>query len=305
MRPVRRHRQAERLGEMTDLHEHRHPPAVGHIGLRKRHAAGGDQLAKLGERVQILAGRDRQSALAHDPHVAGHVLGTGRLLEPHRIALGERARRPDGLVDAPAHVGVHHQRELGAEMRAHGPYALDVLAQRRSADLQLDRAEAAREVVVGLSQQRVDRQVEIDAAGVARHARIEPTQHAPERAFLATRAQVPQRDIDGRHRQRLGAPAAAVVQRPPHGLPDLLDTLGVASHEQRCEIARDQRVHRGAARADRIRVAHALGAVVVVEPNGDELEAADGAVRAVGERGGQRDQIVVGPHVADAHGPLF
>src|SRR6059036_2025139 len=123
-----------------------------------------------------------------------------------------------GLVGSSSHTGSHSASARAARMRAHGPYALDVLAQRRSADLQLDRAEAAREVVVGLSQQRVDRQVEIDAAGVARHARIEPTQHAPERAFLATRAQVPQRDIDGRHRQRLGAPAAAVVQRPPHGL---------------------------------------------------------------------------------------
>src|SRR5213594_2322786 len=46
------------------------------------------------------------------------------------------------------------------------------------------------QVLVGLAQERVEREVEVDAAGVARHARIEAAQHAPERRALAPRAKI-------------------------------------------------------------------------------------------------------------------
>ena len=114
---------------MTDLHERGDAAAVGDVGLGERHAARGDQVPELVEGMKVLARGDRQAALAHDADVARHVVGARRLFQPHRIQLAQRARGPDRLVDAPAHVGVHHQWELRAEVRAHGPHALDVLPQ--------------------------------------------------------------------------------------------------------------------------------------------------------------------------------
>jgi hypothetical protein len=301
---VRRDGQVEGLGQVTDLHERGDAAAVGDVGLGERHAARGDQVPKLGEGVQVLARGDRQAALAHDADVARHVVGARRLLEPDRIELAQRARGPDRLVDAPAHVGVHHQRELGAEVRAHRSHALDVLPQRGAADLHLDGAEAAREVVVRLPQQRVHGQVQVDPARIARHARIETAQRAPERDPLAARAQIPQGDVHGRDGERLGTAAAAVVQRPPHGLPQVLDALGLASGQHRGEVAREQGVHGGAASPDRVGVADAHRAVGVVQPDRQQLEAADGPVRAVRKDGRQRNEVVVGLDVVNLHGRI-
>jgi hypothetical protein len=91
------------------------------------------------------------------------------------------------------------------------------------------------------------------------------------------------------------------VQRPPHRLPDLLDAVGVAAGEQRRQVASDQRVHGGAAGAHGVRVPDALAAVGVAHADGDQLEAADGAVRAVGQRHRQRDTIVIGFQITDRH----
>jgi hypothetical protein len=186
-------------------------------------------------------------------------------------------------------------------VRAHRAHALDVLAQRGPADLHLDRAKAALLVLIRLPQQRRQREVEVDAAGVARHARVEAAEHAPERRPLAPRAQVPQRDVDGRHRQYLGSAPAAVVERPPHRLPDVLDALGLVPGEQRRQLPRQQRQDRGATGAHGVGIAGALGAVGVADAGGDQLETADGAVRAVRERQRERDPIVIGPQLADQH----
>ena len=230
---VRGHRQVERLGEVADLHEDRHAAAVGHVGLRERHAAGGDQLPELVQRVEVLAGGHRQPALAHDAHVAGHVVGDRRLLQPHRVRRrqGRAARIASSTLQRMLASTI--SGNSGPRCSPHRPHALDVLAQRRAPHLHLDGAKAAREVVVGLAQQRVQREVEVDAARVAGHARVEAAEHAPERRAVTPRPQVPQRDVDGRDRQRLGAAAPAVVQRPPHRLPERLDALGVAAGEQR------------------------------------------------------------------------
>jgi len=157
------------------------------------------------------------------------------------------------------------------------------------------------QVLVGLAQERVEREVEVDAAGVARHARIEAAQHAPERRALAPRAKIPERDVDGRHRERLGAAAPTVVERPPHRLPVALDEVGVASDQERRQVAGHEGVDGGAPGAHRVRVARALGALGVAHARGDQLEALDGPVRAVRQRDRQRDRVMVGDDLADQH----
>ena len=127
VRAVGRHGQVEGLGEVADLNEHRHPAAVRHVGLGKGDAARLDQGAELVQRMEILAGGDGQAALAHHAHVAGHVVGDDRLLQPHQVEVAQGAGGADGLVHAPAHVGVHHEREAGAEVITHRPHTLHVL----------------------------------------------------------------------------------------------------------------------------------------------------------------------------------
>jgi hypothetical protein len=298
---VRGHRQIEGLGEVADLHERGDAAAIGDVGLGEGHPAGHDQRAELVQRVEVLPRRDGHPALAHDADVARHVVRDRGLLEPDQVLIAERPRRADGLVDAPPHVGIRHQGDIRAEMRAHGTDPLDVLPKRGPAHLHLDGPEPAGQVVVGLAQQAVERQLEIDAAGIAGHARIESPQDAPERCPLPPRAQIPQRDIHRRDGESLGPAAAAVVQRPPHELPERLDVLGLAAGEPRGQIARQQRPYRGAAGAHRVGVAHALGAVGVAHARGDQLEALDDPVGRVGERDRQRDAIVIGLEVSDLH----
>ena len=65
-----------------------------------------------------------------------------------------------------------------SRMAAH---PLDVLGELGPADLHLDGAEALGEIAVGLAQELVERQVEVDAAGVAGHLRVVAAEQAPER----------------------------------------------------------------------------------------------------------------------------
>ena len=111
--------------------------------------------------------------------MAGHVIGNGRLFEPIEIVRLERPRGADRFLDGPFHVGVRHQRKTLSEMPPHRLHARNVGSEIGPAHLHLDGAEAFAEIVVGLRQQGVDRQVEIDAAGIARHAWIEAAEQAP------------------------------------------------------------------------------------------------------------------------------
>ena len=179
MRAMAGYRHVERLGEMGDFHEGGDAAAIGDVGLGIGHRAGGDILLELPQAAQVLAGGDRQAALAHDARMAGRIVRDRRLFEPGEIVGRKRAGGADRFVDAPFHIGVGHQREAIAEMGAHRFDALDILSEARAADLHLDRAKAFGEIVVGLAQQFVERQVEIDAAGVARDLGVEAAEKVP------------------------------------------------------------------------------------------------------------------------------
>ena len=187
-------------------------------------------------------------------------------------------------------------------MLAHGPHTLHVLTEPRPPDLHLDGAKAPRQIVVGLAEERVERQIEVDAARIARHPRIVTAEQPPERRCAAARLHVPQGDVHGRDRHRREATAPAVVQGPPHALPEPLDASGVGTEEHGPQVVVDERGDGGAARSDGIGVAHALGAVAAPEPDGDQLEARHGPVRAVGQDGGERNRVVVGLYRRDGHG---
>src|SRR6202030_3680736 len=104
--------------------------------------------------------------VAHNPPMAFDIVRDGRLFKPVDGELRKPARGTDRLVDAPAHIGVDHKRKVGAEMIAHRSDPLKILRKARPAYLHLDRAESSFEVIVGLTQQLIQRKIEIDATSV-------------------------------------------------------------------------------------------------------------------------------------------
>ena len=66
------------------------------------------------------------------------------------------------------------------------------------AGLHLDGAKAFGEIAVGLLEQRLDGEVEVDAAGIAGDARVEAAEQLVQRQFRAPRLQIPQRDVERR-----------------------------------------------------------------------------------------------------------
>ena len=66
-----------------------------------------------------------------------------------------------------------------------------------------------REIVVGLAQELVERQIQVDAAGIAGHARIVAAEEAPQGQAGPLGLEIPQRDVHRRDREHRGPP------RPP------------------------------------------------------------------------------------------
>jgi hypothetical protein len=169
---VRRHRQVEGFGEVGDLHESRHTAAIGDVGLGVADAACGDHVLELPERSHVLAGGDRQPALAQHPDVPSHVVGDQRFLQPVRFVGLEGAGRSNRLVRRPLHVGVDHQGEAVSQVRAHRRELGHVFRQPGTSDLHLDRAESLLEIAVSLRNEFGSGEFEIDAAGIAGHGGV-------------------------------------------------------------------------------------------------------------------------------------
>jgi hypothetical protein len=224
--------------------------------------------------------------------MAGHVVGNQRLLEPQRVVGRERACRANRLVGRPFHVGVDHQRKLRAQVLAHRREPRDVFAEALAAHLHLDGAKALLQVGVGLGEQLVERQVEVHAARVARHARAMPAEQLPQRHVRAPGLQVPQGDVDGGQRQHGRTAAAAVVQGPPELLPQRLDAGRFFADGEFAEFTIEQCVDGRAVAPHRVGVADAFDAVRIPQADGVQFEVEHLPVRAVaqprfpGRRGG-------------------
>jgi hypothetical protein len=76
-------------------------------------------------------------------------------------------------------------------MSPHGFDTLDVLRQPLAADFHLDGAKSLGQIVVGLPQQLVEGEIEIDTAGIARDSRIKSAEKIPERQARALCHEVP------------------------------------------------------------------------------------------------------------------
>ena len=97
---------------------------------------------------------------------------------------------------------------------------------------------------MGLLAERVEREVEVDAARVGRHLAPMPAEQAPERLAVTASLEVPQGDVDCGDGERGRAAAPAEVGVPPHSFPQPVDVPGVLAGEQRGEVVFDQGVDR-------------------------------------------------------------
>jgi hypothetical protein len=125
------------------------------------------------------------------------VVAKQRLLDPVRIERGISVDGARGMRDVPALVGVDHQRARPDEL-ADPPQALDVLLDVWLADLDLEGLEAVRLPALHLLDERIERLVQVDAAGIGQHALATPAEHGDQRLPRLLRHQVPKRDVEGR-----------------------------------------------------------------------------------------------------------
>ncbi len=95
--------------------------------------------------------------------------------------------------------------------------------------------------------------------------RLRAARGLPQRQSGAPALEVPQRGVDRREREARDRADRRRVRVKEQVLPDRLDAIGVAADESRREVVAQQRDDRRAARADRVRVARALGAVVAAD----------------------------------------
>ena len=209
------------LGDVGDLEPGRDAAHVRDVGLGERDAAGVDQALELVDRAEVLARGDGQPAVPQDPHVPGNVVRDRRLLQPEDVVRAERAGGADRLVGRPAHVRVDHERHVGPETLPHRADALDVLAEAWAAHLHLDRAEASAEVLLGLAEEPIERELEVDAAGVGLDPRMVAPEELPEReprgARGDPRARCPpprSRRPRGRRVPRSGSPTTSAARGP-------------------------------------------------------------------------------------------
>src|SRR5215831_10373776 len=166
----------EGLSKPSDLHKGGNATAIGYVGLWIGYRAASDVVLELPECAQIFTGRDWHSAGCKDTSVARNVVGNGRFFKPGEVVRLQRATGTNGFFHRPFHVCIRHQRKAVSKMVSHRLHTCDIGCEIRSAHLHLDGAKALGEVPVSLLQQSLDREIEVDPAGIAGHAGIEASE---------------------------------------------------------------------------------------------------------------------------------
>ena len=116
------------LGDGRDLVEHRVAADVTDVRFHESDGTHADRARELIDGVPVLAGRDRDAAVADHPCLPLEVIRNDGFFQPQQIEGLQRAGHLDGLVSVPPHVGIGHQWEGVAKMLPHGLDSRDVLA---------------------------------------------------------------------------------------------------------------------------------------------------------------------------------
>ena len=184
--------------------------------------------------------------------MAREVVPAGGLLDPVEPLGVERPRARDRLGDAQALVVVDHQAHAVADRRADGAHGLQVVLERAAADLELDRAEAAAQRLLGLG--RRARRAHRAQARVGRNGLQRAAQQDHERHPLGARPRIPQRHVDPAERDADEPLRPEQAEVPPEQLADV-GGVGVAAGEQPADVVDQlrQRVERHARVAAHVR----------------------------------------------------
>jgi hypothetical protein len=145
-----------------------------------------------------------------------------------------------------------------------------------------------------LLEERIDGEIEVDAAGVTGDAGVKAAKQAKQRQIGAACLQVPERDIERGKREHHRAATPAIMQAPPGVMPDGFGVVGFAAFDQLGNFPPESVGNRAAVAADGVGVADALGPVGIAEAACHEFKGRDFAMRAVGEGNRQRDPVESG-----------
>ena len=150
----------------------------------------------------------------------GHIVGrlqvpVQRLLEPVDVVLSNFARETDASVDVVGRVHVEHELDIGPDHLADSACARNLLGEREGTGFQLHRAESVGDIpcqFIRAGEQR--RTLVVEAAdGVGVDVGTSATQQAEHGLVGGFARDVPQRNIDARHRRHELPPLVARQRR--------------------------------------------------------------------------------------------
>ena len=150
----------------------------------RHHEIAGAGVERLGHRlgaVEVLADLDRQCEFADERRVAGEVVVADRLLDPIDAFMGERPAAFERLRHRERLVVVDHDGDIVGEPPAHRAGDGEILRERRMAEPELDRLEAAGEELFRFIGGRLRRH-QAEAAGIVGRDRPRRSRRAGSRA---------------------------------------------------------------------------------------------------------------------------
>ena len=227
IRVVRHDADAVRLRQRGDLQHRGGAADLDHAGLCDVDRAGLELGVEVVQAGGILAGGDRDAALAaHARETSMIARRRYRFLQPGQVAVAHAVRHVDRLPHRPGAVGVHHQARVGADRLARG-------AHLRHGDLvQLDVAIAARGGAFAGGGDHgclaVAQQAGIGGEmGDGRRA-----EHPPQRQVGGLAGDVPQRDVERRQGEHMRAVAAEAVERLRQACAQAADVARVLAEDR-------------------------------------------------------------------------
>ena len=292
---VGRQLQAGVLGEDREPAELRDPADARGVGLDDVAGAQLDEPLVLGDGGEHLAGGDGRGDLADELGVARVVVGVQRLLDPHEVELLHGPAHAHGGRTVPLLVGVDHEREVLAEVLAHGGQALEVDLVIGVAHLDLDAPDAGLDRPGGVVQDLGQRGAEEAAGGVVAPDGVAVgADQLGQRQPGALGLQVPQRDVDGRDRLDRNAGAADGGARPQQLDAQAVDVAGVLTDEVVGDLSGVRELG-GTARALGIAEADAGAALDGLQLAEEEMDLGHGLL-ATGEDLGVGDLVLEREH---------
>ena len=186
--------------------------------------------------------------------------------------LGKCKRGPDRLRHGERAICVHHECAVWTKHLPDGVCTIDVGRQLRLAHLDLHRIESRIDESLGLADELVEREVQVDASTIGPAAVPRTAGHLPKRLSGRLAADVPKRDVNGGYGERRDASPGHVVNMQLHGIVERLDIGGIPTGQKRRQVVLDHRHDGMPAPAARVGISSPFLAVACPDGDRNELE---------------------------------